>query len=172
MQKRRSYLTLLLFVLLAVAGRAQNAYKVGYISYDNLLHSMPGYAAAQQSLAELKGKYEEEARYNEQNFRRLFAEFLQGQKDFPQTILLKRQRDLQGEMEKGLAFRHSADSLLKAAETELMAPLHKQLDAAIHAVGAERGYDYMLNTDNNACPYLNPSVAEDANAYVLRRLAQ
>ncbi len=163
---------LLLVVLLAVAGRAQGTYKVGYISYDKLLHAMPGYAAAQQSMSELKGKYEEEARYNEQNFRRLFAEFLQGQKDFPQNILLKRQRDLQGEMEKGLAFRHAADSLLSAAEAELMAPLHKQLDAAIHAVGAERGYDCMLNTDNNACPYLNPAFAEDANAYVLRRIGQ
>ncbi len=172
MHTRRAYLTLLLAVLLSAAARAQSPCKVGYISYDTLLHAMPGYTAAMESLKDLRAKYEAEATYNEQNFRRLFAEFLQGQKDFPQTILLKRQRDLQSEMEKGLAFRHSADSLLRAAETELTAPLHKQLDAAIHAVGAERGYDYMLNTDNNACPYLNPAAAEDANAYVLRRLRE
>ena len=85
--------------------QAQSTIKYGTIHYDSLLVSLPQYAQVQQRMEELQKKYEAETTYNEQNFKRLFAEFLQGQKDFPQNILLKRQRDLQEQMEKAIAFR-------------------------------------------------------------------
>lgn len=149
---------------------AQSQMRYGYVSYNGLLRSMPEYEEAQAQLAELRARYEAEARYNETAFKRMFAEFLQGQKDFPQTILLKRQRDLQEAMEKGLAFRHSADSLLRRAETELYAPLHAAIDSAVKAVGLERGYGYVVNTDERAYVFLHPQVAEDATPFVLEKL--
>ena len=79
--------------------QAQSTIKYGTIHYDSLLVSLPQYAQVQQRMEELQKKYEAETTYNEQNFKRLFAEFLQGQKDFPQNILLKRQRDLQEQIE-------------------------------------------------------------------------
>ena len=132
--------------LTALGAQAQSAVKYGYLNYDSLLYAMPEYATAQRDLAELRKKYEQEAVYNEKEFKRLFADFLQGQKDFPQNILLKRQRDLQDAMERGLAFRRSADSLLVCAERDLLRPVHTILNAAIRAVGLEHGYEYILNT--------------------------
>lgn len=149
---------------------AQSQMRYGYVSYKNLLRSMPEYEEAQARIAELRMQYEAEARYNETAFKRMFAEFLQGQKDFPHTILLKRQRDLQEAMEKGLAFRHSADSLLHCAEEEMYAPLHAAIDSAIRAVGLERGYGYVVNTDERAYVFLHPLVAEDATPFVLEKL--
>lgn len=152
------------------AATAAPAAKYGYVSYGALLASLPEYAKAQQQLAELKRKYEAEALYNEETFKHMFADFLQGQKEFPQTILLKRQRDLQVAMERGLAFREEADSLLRQAEKDLCAPARLILDAALRAVGAERGYDCILDTDARACPFLNPAVAEDATPFVREKL--
>lgn len=149
---------------------AQGQMRYGYVSYNGLLRSMPGYAEAQSQLAQLRSRYEAEARYNETAFKRMFAEFLQGQKDFPQTILLKRQRDLQEAMEKGMAFRHSADSLLRQAEAELYAPLRAAVDSAVKAVGLERGYGYVVNTDERAYVFLHPEVAEDATPFVMAKL--
>ena len=100
----------LLIVLFATMGaQAQTTVKYGMLSYDLLLKLMPEYATAQRDLKDLRKKYEAEATYNEHSFKRQFSEFLQGQKEFPQNILLKRQRDLQDAMEKGIAFRHAAD---------------------------------------------------------------
>lgn len=144
--------------------------RYGYCSRQTLLGLMPEYAKAMQQLKELHEQYEKEALHNETEFRRQYTEYLSGQKDFPQAILLKRQRDLQQSMEQGIAFRVEADSLLKQAETELMAPLHSRVDAAIRAVAAERGYDYVVDTDLGAYVYLNPALSEDITAYVEERL--
>lgn len=160
-------LPVLLFALGLVA-QAQVRY--GTIHYDSLLTSMPGYEHAQDRMAELRRQYADEAAYNEMAFKRQFAEFLQGQQKFSQSILLKRQRDLQDSMEKGIAYRAAADSLLRHAEADLLAPLHSMLNAAILDVGLERGYELIVNLDERSFPFLHPQVTEDATPYVLKKL--
>lgn len=93
-------LSILLCFIALCGAEAQSQVKYGYLSYNTLLRAMPEYAEAQLAVGELRKKYEAEASYNEMNFKRLFAEFLEGQKEFPENILLKRQRDLQEAMEK------------------------------------------------------------------------
>ncbi|MDO4930925.1 MAG: OmpH family outer membrane protein [Bacteroidales bacterium] len=144
--------------------------KFGCLRYDSLLHALPEYGAMQIQLQKLREKYEAEVSYNEQGFKRMFAEYLQGQKDFPQNILLKRQRDLQAEMEKGIAFREEADSLLQAAEADMEQPVRDLLNAAIEAVGLERGYDYIIDLDNSPLPFINPALTEDVTPLVLQKI--
>lgn len=166
---KRILLTAVMLVVTLTA-MAQSQVKYGYLSYNTILQAMPDYAEAQHQMAELRKKYEAEAAYNEKNFKQQFAEFLQGQKDFPQNILLKRQRSLQDAMEKSISFRHDVDSILSVAEREAVAPVRKRLDDAIRAVGLEHGYEYILNTDANAYPFIHHSVAEDATDYVEAKL--
>ncbi len=144
---------------------------VGVLSYDSLLLAMPEYADVLNKHAELVKQYEAEAVYNETNFKRKFSEFLQGQKDFPQNILLKRQRDLQEEMEKAMAFRHASDSLLREAKAEMLAPVKAKLDAAIRAVGVARGYKQIVNSDAHAVLFLAPGESEPATSFVLEQLS-
>lgn len=167
---KRIILSLLLPVLSALPCAAQSTVKYGYLPYDSLLHTMPAYAEAQRQMTELRKKYEDEAQYNELAFKRQFAEFLQGQKDFPQNILLKRQRDLQDAIEKSLAFRHEADSLLQRAEADLVRPAREQLDAAIRAVGLERGYECIVNTEADSTPFIHPSLSENAAPFVAAKI--
>ncbi|MBR2862118.1 MAG: OmpH family outer membrane protein [Bacteroidaceae bacterium] len=168
---KKIILSMLLCFMAVCAAEAQSQVKYGYLSYDALLRGMPEYAEAQLAMGELVKKYEAEASYNEMNFKRLFAEFLEGQKEFPQSILLKRQRDLQEAMEKGLAYRQSADSLLHAAKEELMLPLRQRLDSAICNVALERGYECVVNSDTRSHLFFSPGVAEDATPFVVEKLA-
>lgn len=161
---------LLLFLWPVLSAAAQSQVKIGVIHYDSLLVAVPEYAVAQQHLQALRQQYEAEASYNEEQFKRLFTEFLQGQKDFPQNIMLKRQRDLQDQMEKSLAFRHECDSLLRRAEAEMLAPIRQRLDEAIRSVGIECGYEYIYNADTHALPFVHPLVSEDATARILEKL--
>lgn len=154
------------FAPLAVQAQA----RYGCLRYDSVLHAMPEYAEAQAQIKQLREKFVLEANYNEMSFKRMFAEFLQGQKDFPQNILLKRQRDLQDELEKGLAFRREADSLLVEAAAEIEAPVRSKLNAAIEAVGTERGYDLVVNLDERTCLFLRPAQTEDITRYVWQKL--
>lgn len=154
---------------------AQSQVKYGTLRYDSVLRALPEYAAAQTRLADLRDKYEAEATHNETVFRRMFAEFLQGQKDFPQNIMLKRQRDLQDEMEKSLAFRREADSLLRQAEADMLAPVRRRLDEALRAVGLEHGYECIVDAGGHAAGtgtylFLHPELTEDVTPFVLEKL--
>lgn len=149
---------------------AERTVKYGYLSYDSLLHAMPEYAEAMKQWDGLRQKYEAEAAYNESSFKRQFAEFLEGQKDFPQNILQKRQRDLQLAMERGIEFRRQADSLLTQAKEDLLRPARRRLAETIARVGMERGYDYVVNTDANTFPFLHPAIAENAAPFVAEQL--
>lgn len=144
--------------------------RYGILSYDSLLFAMPEYGEAMKRLDRLREQYREETNYNAANFKRLFVEFLDGQKNFPKSIMLKRQRDLQNEMERDLAFRQKADSLLDEAEKELLQPVRDKLDMAIRAVGFERGYDFIINTDERTYPYYNATLTEEATPYVEAKL--
>ncbi len=168
---KKTILLTALMLLSFVSVSAQNAAKYGTLRYDSLLHAMPEYTAMQMQLEQLQEKFEAEATYNETSFKRLFAEFLQGQKEFPQNILLKRQRDLQEAMEKGIAFREEADSLLRSARAEMEQPIRNLLDAAIGAAGQERGYECIVNLDAPTFPYLNAALTEDATLFVVEQMA-
>lgn len=163
---RRLFLTLLLALPLAAAAQV----KLGFFSYSEVMKQMPEYVQAQQKLENLKAQYDDEAKRGEEEFQRKFAEFLQGQKNFPQNILLKRQAELQNLMDAGIKFRNEADKLLANAERDLMAEVEDKLSVAIEAVGIEQGYAAILNTDGRQCPFVSPALGNDVAALVLQKL--
>ena len=161
-------LFLFLFVLLPVIASAQIQF--GYLSYQQVIKEMPEYTQAMQELQTLKAKYDEEAARGEAEFQKKFVDFLQGQKDFPQTIMQKRQAELQTLMDNGVAFRVQVQGLLAKAEKDLIAEVQKKLNRVLLEVGVEYGYGFILNTDDNACPYINPVVGVDVTEIVRQKL--
>lgn len=162
-----------LFALMATTTLAQTTptqYKFGYINYRSVFETMPEYAAAQKSLSEIKAKYDTETAHNEEDFKRMYLEFLQGQKDFPQTIMLKRQKELQDAMDRGIKFRNQVSALLTQAQKDLEAPIIAKLDSAISTVGVEKGYDFIMNTDAQAFPFIHNGVGEDVTELVKQKL--
>ena len=155
-------------LLFCIAGQAQIQF--GYVSYEQVLKEMPEYAKATQDLAALKAKYEAEAQKGEEEFQQKFVDFLQGQKDFPQAIMQKRQAELQALMDNGVAFRMKSQELIAQAEKDLMQEVQKRLNRALLEVGVELGYGFILNTDGNNCPYINPVVGVDVTNIVRKKL--
>ena len=103
----------------------------GYLNYHTIMCEMPEYTQAQQELATLKGKYEAESTRSEEEFQKKFVDFLQGQKDFPQSIMQKRQGELQSLMDNGVQFRLQAQKLIAQAEKDLLGEVEKRLNRAI-----------------------------------------
>ncbi|MBO7119197.1 MAG: OmpH family outer membrane protein [Bacteroidaceae bacterium] len=155
-------------LLFCVMSHAQIQF--GYISYDQVLKELPEYAQAMQDLAALKAKYEAEAQKGEEEFQRKFVDFLQGQKDFPTTIMQKRQAELQILMDNGVSFRMKSQELIAQAEKDMLQEAQKRLNRALLEVGVELGYGYILNTDGNNCPYINPVIGVDVTNIVRKKL--
>ena len=140
---------------------AQPALRFGYFSFEQVFHTMPGYAIAKHNMDELRGKYDEETKRVETEFNSKYEEFLDGQRSYAKSILEKRQAELRELMEKNIAFKAEAARLLKKAEKEAYAPLKAKMNAALQQIGKENGFAFILNTDNNATPYLSAEMGVD-----------
>jgi outer membrane protein len=164
--KRLATVVIALCVFLGLSAQENNTFHFGYLSYEQALESMPGYAVMQKKMADLEAQYQAETKRVEDEFNRKYEEFLEGQREFPKTILQKRQVELQELMEKNIAFKEESRQQLAAAREEEMSPLKEQLSEAIAKVAKERGLAFVINTDSNACPFIDPSMGEDLNVLV------
>lgn len=157
--------------MFSVTASAQTQ-KFGYFSYDSVLTSMRSYISVQAQLEELRVKYDEEAKRSEQDFNLKYEEFLENQANYPEAILQKRISELQNHMERNVDFRAEARRLLAEAEAEAMAPLHEKIQEAVKAMGERFGLAFILNTDGNACPYINPEMGIDVTPAIKEHLSR
>ena len=173
MKKNLLFLAFALFALSASAQQnpavgaqqattaAQPVLRFGYFSFEQVFHTMPGYAIAKHNMDELREKYDAETKRVETEFNSKYEEFLDGQRSYAKSILEKRQAELRELMEKNIAFKAEAARLLKKAEKEAYAPLKAKMNAALQQIGKENGFAFILNTDNNATPYLSAEMGVD-----------
>lgn len=154
----------------STVSKQRTAVQFGYFSYSTLLELMPEYHSAKEKLANLQSRYDAELQRADKEFNRKFAEFLEGQDAFPENILIKRQKELQDLMEKSLSFKSEIKALIAKARRELLEPVRARLDEAVRQIGAEQGLDYILNTDGNACPYIDPRCGTDVSPLIKARL--
>ena len=130
--------------------------RFGYLSYDEALKGMPEYDDAQQAIAREQEAYQQEMKRVEDEFNKKYEDFLDGQRDFPRTILLKRQNELQELMQQNIAFKEKARQELRDFEKRTMQPLRNRLNEALNAIAHEKGFALIINTDSNACPFIDP----------------
>lgn len=162
---------LFLLIVLGVLSLTANAQtRFGYFSFDNVLKSMPDYVMAQRSIDDLRQKYDAEMKRAEDEFNSKYEEFLDVQKDLVPAILRKRQAELQEMIQKNINFKNESQRLLKQAEADAFAPVKNKLYNALTKVGQAQGYAFILNTDGDACPYVNPEMGEDATEFIKEAL--
>lgn len=155
-----------------MAKAQENTLRFGYISYQEALKAMPEYNTSLQEIEALKGKYAEELKRVEDEFNVKYEDFLNKQKDFAPSILRKRQAELQDLIKKNVAFKEESQRLLKQAEQESNAVLRTKLNTILTQLGVEHGLAFVLNTDNDAAPYVNKLLGEDLLPFVKETLKQ
>lgn len=163
--------SILLFISVFLGCYAQeNTFRFGYLSYDAVLQSMPEYTAVQEQMTKLREQYQAETLRIKDEFNRKYEEFLEGQREFPKTILQKRQSELQELMDRNIAFKESSREELAQTEKSLMAPLKIRLIELLSQIGRERGYAFIIDTDKTSLPFINPAMGEDINELVTTAL--
>ena len=157
--KRLAILIAVISVCLGINAQTDGGLRFGYLSYETALKSMSDYAIVQQKLADLRQQFQDETLRVEDEFNRKYEEFLEGQRDFPQSILKKRQN-------KNIAFKENSRKELEKAEQDLMAPLKIRLIEVLDKIGRENGYAFIIDTDVKALPFINPAMGYDLNQQV------
>ncbi len=164
-----------LFAFLPLSVSAQsstgdNPLRYGYMSYDSVLHSMAEYAAVEASMTQLAGQYTAEQKRAENEFNQKYEEFLDGQREMPQSILQKRQSELQELLDRNIAFKKESQKLLAKARAEAEAPLRQRIAEAMGNVGMERGLVFIVNTDHQPLAWTHPVMAVDVTSAVMAKL--
>ena len=164
----------MMFLVLAALTSLQagaQALKFGYFSYSEALKTMPDYAVVQQNLESLRKQYEDETKRSEEEFNEKYELFLDVQNELAAPILKKRQAELQELLAKSVEFRKEARRLLRQARADMYAPLRKKLDAMLANIGRRHGYAFILNTDGDAMPFVDPACGEDITDIVKGAIA-
>lgn len=174
----RDLLTLLL-TLMPLAVSAQEAAGdstitsmtlIGYLSYDEALKSMPEYVILEKKMADLQQAYEAELKRVEDDFNEKYEAFLEGRKDYPRTILLKRQTELQQLLQRNVEFKEQSQEELAKTRLGELTPLQTRLAEVIADIAHKKQLILVVNTDANACPFIDPNVSVNLNEEVRRQL--
>lgn len=140
--------------------------RIAYLSYNNVLKTMPEYEQSQAELEKLRAQYDEETKRAEEEFNAKYEAFLDNLSTLAPTIRRKRQTELQQLLESNVRFREEARRLLQQAEEDAMASLQRKLDTQIRIIALNAGYGIVINTDNNSCPFIDATLATDITELV------
>jgi len=144
--------------------------RFGFLSYDSMLVAMPDYTLVQRQMETLRNAYNDELQRVEDEFNKKYEDFLDGQRDFPRTILLKRQTELQELLQRNIDFKRQGLADLQQAERDAMAPLQERLRQVIALVATQKQLAFVINTDANACPFIDPAFGTDISEEVKKAL--
>ncbi|MBQ4022540.1 MAG: OmpH family outer membrane protein [Prevotella sp.] len=159
-----------LFAFLPLNASAQ--IRFGYFSYEQVFRNMPQYSIMQRNMDNLEAQYDAEMKRAEDEFNSKYEDFLLHRSTYAEPIKQKRQAELQALMEKNIAFKKEANRLLEAARRDAEMPLKQMIAEALATIGQQGGYAFILNTDNNAVPFIDPALGEDITQQLKQRLEQ
>ena len=174
-------LFLVIMACIALTAQAQDSTQVqenaqvlrfGFLSYESALKAMPECGDVMMHMDSLRSAFQTELKRVEDEFNRKYEDFLEGQKDFPRTILLKRQTELQQLLQRNVEFRENSRKELLQAREEAYAPLRRLLNEVIAIVAKRLKLAVVVNTDANACPFIDPDVAVDIRQEVEKELSK
>lgn len=156
--KKTIALSLLLILTLAV--KAQTI-RFAHFSYNEVLRAMPDYAEAQQVIEQLRKQYSDEAQRMANEFSNKYEDLLEDYNTLAPAILSKRQAELQQLAQQGATFKNDAQKLLSQTEDQKLAPVKQRLSDTLSSYAKEQGYAFVINTDGNNLPYVDPAQGDD-----------
>lgn len=156
-------------VLFPLAAIAQTRF--GYFNYGEVLQQLPQYQQVQSDYEELQKRCNMEIERNEQELTRSYVAFLDGQYDFPEPILRKRQKELQDLVDKSVLFRDELKQWLGEARDSLFAPLYATIDDAVARVCVHNKLAYIIDLERAGYAFVNPENGFDVTSAVLGTIA-
>lgn len=144
--------------------------KFGFYSHKEVLVAIPEYLLAIEEFELLKQRCNAEIERNEQELTRKYVAFLDGQQDFPEPILRKRQKELQQMVDNSVLFRDRLKVWLSQAKDSLLAPCNERVDIALAKVCERMDLAYAINSDELMYRYVNPKYGEEITPLVLEEV--
>ena len=158
------------FLLLLIAPMSLFAQKFAHFKSMDIIPVMPEYSKAQTDIQKMQKQYEDEIKRASDEFNKKYAEYQQEQKNLPQNIQERRQKELKELSEKGMQFQQDAQQQLQKAYGDMMEPIYKKLEDAVKSVGSTGGYTYIFDLNRTDIPYINEAQSKDVTNDIKTKL--
>ena len=141
---------IVLFAVISGFGgtKAQAQGKIGYISMEELVGSMPEAKKADTTL----GKYKEDLEKTQQDMQAELAseeqQFIADSAKYSQVTKDMKRRELQDLYQQVQTFPQDANNKFGLKQQEVYGPIQKKAIDAIQQVARENGYTYILTKEN------------------------
>lgn len=165
----KRFTTLLFALTLFLVSFAQEG-RFGYLNFDETIMLMPEYKKAEDKLQKLQDEYSEEISRQQNEFYRQYTEYLHGQKLLSQTIIMKRQKELQLLYDENMEFNRSAKESLAKEREALLEPIKVKLLNAINRIGKQMKLDYVIDMGSHSYLFINQDKGIDISVPVYRAL--
>ncbi|MBQ7361960.1 MAG: OmpH family outer membrane protein [Bacteroidaceae bacterium] len=158
-----------LLLMLPMALTAQTL-TFGYFRYNKVMEQLPEYKTVCDDYEQLKKRCDAEIVRNEEELTRSYVAYLDGQNDFPEPILRKRQKELQELVDKSILFRQELQTWLAQAHDSLFAPMRAKVDDAVQRVCMHNNLAYIIDLDKAGYQFINPTCGFDITNALLGTL--
>ncbi len=164
---------IVIFAVIFLAGMAQAELKIGYIDSEKILMD---YEESKDALSKLEAQnrnYQEEFQEMQVRYQNLLEEY--EKKKFVATDAWKKQKEEEAEklamdIQNYQMEKFGPQGEIYKKEAELMAPVLEKINTILKKIGAEGGYDYIIDTAQRSIVFANPK--HDLTSVVLYELSK
>ena len=136
----------LLLMLLPFAG-AVNAQevKIAFVNTQEVFMALPEVADMQNKLEDLNAKYKKELETMQGEYQKKYSDFIAQQDSLTENIKVRRMQEVQDMQQRMDNFVQVAQQDVAKQQQDLLTPIQQKIQDAIKAVGAEKGYTYIID---------------------------
>ena len=136
----------LLLMLLPFAG-AVNAQevKIAFVNTQEVFMALPEVADMQKKLEDLNAKYKKELETMQGEYQKKYSDFIAQQDSLTENIKVRRMQEVQDMQQRMDNFVLVAQQDVAKQQQDLLTPIQQKIQDAIKAVGAEKGYTYIID---------------------------
>jgi outer membrane protein len=142
---------------------------VASVNTTELLNAFPQRIAATQRLLQLSENYKKELELMQNQYNRLFSDFITHQVSLAENIKLRRMQELTELESRIRQFMELAQQDIENQEQIMLLPLKQSINSAIQAIGTERGFTVIYDLADPGIAFVTPN-AVDINPIVRQRL--
>ena len=155
-------LIILLLMILPLGVFAQEV-KIAFVKTQEVFMGM------EKQMADLNEKYRVELKTMEDEYQKKYADYIAQQDSLTENIKLRRMQELSDIEQRVTNFTQVARQDMDKKQQELFAPIQEKVRNAIKAVGDEKGYAYILDSNPGMVLYTG-NAAIDATPLVKAKL--
>jgi len=146
---------------------AQEAQKIAYINYYDVIGAMPEAKQMQDSLQKKANEFQAELKVLSDEYTNKMSDYVAKQDSLNESIKQRRLKELDDLRTRAANFQETAGQQQEELQQKLLQPIQEKLQKAINDVGKENNFLYIVNSQ--VFLYVAPT-ATDATPLVKKKL--